>query len=98
MRDAQSKESRNLDHPDFPLRRVVRCGRCDTPLTASWSRGRNRRYPYYHCRKKACGGTNVRKELLEDLFVSHLKALNVRPEVFRVLDSGGRGRLEGSTP
>ena len=84
---APSKESRNLDHPDFPLRRVVRCGRCDTPLTASWSRGRNRRYPYYHCRKKACGGTNVRKELLEDLFVSHLKALNVRPEVFRVLDA-----------
>ena len=84
---APSKESRNLDHPDFPLRRVVRCGRCGTPLTASWSRGRSGRYAYYHCRRRGCGGTNVRKELLEDLFVSHLKALNVRSEVFGLLDA-----------
>jgi site-specific DNA recombinase len=82
-----NKESRNLDHPDFPLRRAVRCGRCGTPLTASWSRGRSGRYAYYHCWRRGCGGTNVRKELLEDLFVSHLEALNVRPEVFGLLDA-----------
>ena len=82
-----TKESRSLDHPDFPLRRVVRCGRCGTPLTASWSRGRNARYPYYHCRKRHCGGTNVRKEVLERLFVSHLQTLNVRPEVFNLLNA-----------
>jgi len=82
-----SKESRNQDHPDFPLRRAVRCGRCGTPLTASWSRGRSGRYPYYHCRKKGCRGTNVRKELLEGLFVRHLEALSIRPEIFCLLDA-----------
>lgn len=56
-------EGRLKDHPDFPLRRIVRCGYCGTPLTASWSRGRNKRYPYYHCRKSGCG-VNVRKEEL----------------------------------
>ena len=84
---APNKESRNRDHPDFPLRRAVRCGRCGTPLTASWSRGRSGRYPYYHCRKKGCGGTNVRKELLEGLFISHLEALSIRSEIFGLLDA-----------
>jgi DNA invertase Pin-like site-specific DNA recombinase len=84
---ARNKESRHLDNPDFPLRRVVRCGRCGSPLTASWSRGRSGRYPYYRCYRKGCRGTSIRKERLEGLFVSHLEALSVRSEVFALLDA-----------
>ena len=85
--NAPSKQSRHLDHPDFPLRRVVLCGRCGSPLTASWSRGRSGRYPYYRCYRKGCRGTSIRKERLEGLFVSHLEALSVRSEVFALLDA-----------
>ena len=35
---------RRRDHPDFPLRRVIRCGACDAPLTGSWSTGRSKQY------------------------------------------------------
>src|SRR5205085_11729505 len=30
-----------LDNPDFPLRRFVRCALCDGVYTAGWSKGRN---------------------------------------------------------
>lgn len=61
------------DNPDFPLRRFVRCGACRTPLTASWSRGRNSRYAYYHCRR--CPAVKVRKDTLESKFVELLQTL-----------------------
>ena len=32
---------RQRNKPDFPLRKFVRCGRCERPLTGSWSRGRS---------------------------------------------------------
>ena len=51
----------------------MKCGNCRTPLTASWSKGRTNRYPYYHCR--ACKVVKVRKERLEARFVELLDAL-----------------------
>jgi site-specific DNA recombinase len=44
----------------FPLRRYLKCGLCEHPLTASVSKGRNGSYPAYHCSKctkKAVGAT-----------------------------------------
>ena len=80
------KAPRVLDNPDFPLRRVVRCGRCSTPLTGSWSTGRaNRRYPYYRCSQSSCRGTNIRKERLEGLLMERLDAMSVRPEMLDLL-------------
>ena len=32
------------NHPDFPLRRFVRCGHCSRPLTGAWSKGKRARY------------------------------------------------------
>ncbi len=46
-------------HPDFPLRGFVRCAACSTGLTGSHSRGRTKRYAYYHCHR--CGGVSVRQ-------------------------------------
>src|SRR4030095_9812577 len=48
------KESREREHGDFPLRHFVRCSNCNLPLTASWSRGRSQKYPYYRCRRTQC--------------------------------------------
>lgn len=41
-------------HPDFPLRHFVRCDRCHKPLTASWSKGRSKKYAYYRCARAEC--------------------------------------------
>ena len=70
------------DHPDFPLRRFVRCGRCEAQgLTACWVRGRGGRYAYYHCRR--CG-LRVGKATLEGAFVELLDRLQPRPRYMRL--------------
>ena len=38
------------DNPDFPLRRIVCCGKCGTPFTGGWSK--YHQYAYYFCRKR----------------------------------------------
>ena len=69
-----------LDNPDFPLRRVVRCGRCSTPLTGAWSKGRSKHYAYYRCAKSRCG-RSVAVRTLEDLVLDALRELAISPEV-----------------
>jgi hypothetical protein len=61
--------------PDFPLKGLVRCATCGKTLTASWSKGRNGRYAYYHCCRQ-CHAVNVTKAKLEGLFVDELEQLN----------------------
>ena len=50
--------NRSLPHagvrPEFPLRSFVRCATCEFPLTGSFSRGRSKVYPYYHCFNRNC--------------------------------------------
>lgn len=58
-------------NPDFPLRRFVKCGNCGNPLTASWSHGRNEKYPYYRCYK--CGASSIPKNELESAFLELLR-------------------------
>lgn len=71
-----SVHGRRRDHPDFPLRRFIRCGKCDGPLTASWSTGRRDRYPYYRCPNAKCR-VNVHRDILEDEFRAALHGLTV---------------------
>lgn len=66
-----------LLHPDFPLRRFVRCAHCQRPLTGSWTRGRSARYGYYHC--TSCGRLRVPKAQLEAAFESLLEQLRPTP-------------------
>lgn len=42
---------RNIDNVEFPLRRIVKCGVCDNPVTGGWSKGKKARYAYYRCQK-----------------------------------------------
>ncbi len=76
---------RQRNHPDFPLRRFVRCGHCTRSLTGSWSRGRRGgRYSYYHCPNPDCGSVNIRRERLEQAFLDLLEKLKPRPEVLKL--------------
>ncbi len=61
--------------PDFPLLAFVRCQACGRALTGSWSKGRNGRFAYYHCRGGECRDANIAKAKLESLFVDELARL-----------------------
>jgi DNA invertase Pin-like site-specific DNA recombinase len=69
--------------PDFPLKGLVRCEACGRTLTASWSKGRNGRYAYYHCWRQ-CRSVNVSKAKLEGLFADELKELQPTAELDRL--------------
>jgi DNA invertase Pin-like site-specific DNA recombinase len=74
---APAAHSRN--HPDFPLRIFVRCGKCGEPLTGAWSTGRKKKYAYYRCRKRGCAFINVRRSELEAEFIRLLQWLTPTP-------------------
>jgi DNA-directed RNA polymerase subunit RPC12/RpoP len=72
------------NHPDFPLRRFVRCAACEKPLTGSWSSGKlGRRYAYYRC--PSCSRVSVAKDRLETLFLELLERLQPKPEYLQAL-------------
>jgi site-specific DNA recombinase len=80
-----AKPSRILDNPEFPLRRVVRCGKCGTPMTASFSTARNRtKHPYYHCRSRGCRGVNIRRDVFHGYFEALLTSHVVRAAVMNL--------------
>jgi site-specific DNA recombinase len=71
---------------DFPLRGFVTCACCGEPLTACWSTGRSRKYPYYLCDTKACPEyrKSVRKEKLEGEFEALLTELTPTQGLFQL--------------
>jgi len=86
---AVAPSPRKDEHPDFPLRRTVRCRTCTRPLTGSWSRGNGGRYPYYHCGNKHCSayGKAVRKTVLERDFLRILSEITPSRRVMALLTS-----------
>lgn len=70
---------RTQENPSFPLRRIVKCGRCGTALTGGYSRGMGGRYAYYRCRK-SCGGKSIKTELLENTVIELLKTVTPKNE------------------
>ena len=71
------------ENPDFPLRGVVRCDGCRHYLTGAFSRGRNRRYPYYLCHGRSCArrGKSVPAGNIHDEFDAFLDRVTPRPEM-----------------
>lgn len=62
-------------NPEFPIRNLVKCGRCGNPLTAGWSTGRAKKYAYYYCNSGKHKSPSVPKEIFHYEFVSYLKQL-----------------------
>ena len=63
----------------FPLRRIIKCAECGTGLTAGWSKGRTKRYPYYRC-ANGCKQTSVRAEVLDETVVELLRSITPKKE------------------
>jgi site-specific DNA recombinase len=98
-RKPSARESRRLDNPDFPLRRVVKCPECGAPVTGSWSKGRRERYAYYRCPRAGCGGMSYRKAVLEEMFLEYLNRQIVKPAMFAlfraVVEDAWNERISG---
>jgi site-specific DNA recombinase len=62
-------------NPEFPLRRLVWCEVCGTPLTGAFCQGRTKRYPRYWCPKKGCYKVSLPKTKLESSFLEFLGRL-----------------------
>jgi site-specific DNA recombinase len=56
----------------------------DGRLTASWSKGRHRRYPYYRCQNKDCKSVHERADRMHALFVGLLGRLCPKAEYNRL--------------
>lgn len=63
------------DRAEFVLKGFVDCESCGKPLTASWSRGRSKRYPYYHC--KSCRHQSAPMRVLDAEFEEMLELCRV---------------------
>ncbi len=74
---------------DFPLRGFVACGGCSQPLTAGWSKGKTKSYPYYLCQNKKCGdyGKSLPRAKVEGQFEDILKSLTPSQVMFKVIKS-----------
>ena len=77
---------RNLDSPDFPLRRIIKCSRCKQSFTAAWSKGKNARYGYYFCPKR-CGGSSIPKKQIEETTDELLDKISLRPETVELINA-----------
>lgn len=73
-------------NPDFPLRPFVRC-ECGSAYTASWSKGRKKRYALYHCHNRQCNhfGHSVPKDVLEGKFRQLLVDISPSPKYLELL-------------
>ena len=74
---------KRIANPAFPLRGLVRCDSCKSPLTASFCRSKTgKRYPYYYCRTPGCRTVkSTQGKTLEDQFMSMMNQLQPRPEI-----------------
>ncbi len=58
---------------------------CNTPLTASYSKGRKEKYAYYHCHNKDCNiKFRVAKSRIESDFVAHLEQIKPKKELLQL--------------
>ncbi len=82
-----SVTAHDRNNPDFPLRVFVRCGRCGTPITGAWAKGKGGRYAYYWCRKSSCRGVRARRDDLEGQFAALLESLAPESRYIRLFQT-----------
>ena len=68
---------------DFPLRGYVLCDVCGRKMTAAWSKGCRRHYPYYTCITRGCEekGKSIRRADIENGFYEILKCMEPSSEL-----------------
>ncbi|WP_428897022.1 Site-specific DNA recombinase [Parelusimicrobium proximum] len=78
---------RKRNNPIFPLRKFIRCKKCGQFMTASHSKGKLRKYAYYHCSKCASSEeTRILKEKVEPVFMTYLKSLRMDEDKIKQIE------------
>ena len=67
-------------NPELPLKCLVRCEACGTPLTGGFAQGRTKKYPRYWCRKSGCRTVKLAAQELETEFLGLLQQLAPDPK------------------
>lgn len=67
----------------FPLRGFLLCSECNEPVTASFSKGRKARYPYYRCKTHGCSlrDKSLPRDKVEQQFAGLLNSMGPRADV-----------------
>ena len=70
-------------HNDFPLRGAVCCSSCGTPMTAGWTKGKTKMYPYFWCRTKGCDQYSkmINRDKMEKEFKELLTGVQPTPSL-----------------
>ena len=71
-------------NPALPLKCLVHCEACGTPLTGGFAKGRNKMYRRYWCRKKGCRAVKLSSAKLEAEFVEYLGRISVNPDIVSI--------------
>ncbi len=66
-------------HIDFPLRDFFECKECSHQITGSISKGRSKRYKYYHCRHQC--KTRISVDEAHDRVANLLGSIKINPNV-----------------
>lgn len=69
---------RKVDNPKFPLRKLVACHFCGSPLTAGMCKGSTKKYPYYWCRNNCLKSITSNK--IEAILFKRLKEIQPSQE------------------
>lgn len=93
---------------DFILRGAVNCGDCGKSLTACWSQGKRKKYPYYSCFNKECASSrkSIARATMEGAFEGLLQQLQPTQGLFKTAAAifkdlwdyqgrAGQGRIAG---
>lgn len=75
-------------HPDFPLRRFVRCT-CNGKMTGSWRKGYSKKYAYYSCNNRKCEhySHGIPKKILEDKFIELLRQITPKDRILKLFEA-----------
>ena len=77
-----------IDH--FPLKGDIHCGHCSHKLTGNYSKGRNKKHPYYRCdsSKEMCSmkPKSMKRDVIHDDFINLLKKARINKDVLELAD------------
>jgi len=75
--DAERPQTKPNDQ-GAPLRGLLHCGRCGKPMSHTSTQIRARRYRYYVCRTRGCGGQSVAAAAFEASVMEQLERTSPR--------------------
>lgn len=89
-RSNNATDTRKTVNIDFPLRGCLLCPSCNKKLTATWCKGRSKKYPKYYCVTKGCSlkTKTYRREDIHNEFFNFLHLIQPKKEhseLFKVM-------------